>query len=74
MRHKGIDFTVMASERPGIWKWQFQIGDKVKTGKTETSLSFLAVRRVQLRIDGELRSVARALLDSQKSEPRRPDL
>jgi hypothetical protein len=39
----------------GIWKWQFRIGDQVKTGKTETRISHLAVRRVQLRIDRELK-------------------
>jgi hypothetical protein len=44
---------------PGIWKWQFQIGEKVKTGKTETRISLLAIRRVQLRIDRELKQTAR---------------
>ena len=40
---------------PSVWKWQFQIGDAVKTGKTETRISLLAIRRVQLRIDRELK-------------------
>jgi hypothetical protein len=40
---------------PSIWKWQFQIGDAVKTGKTETRINLLAIRRVQLRIDRELK-------------------
>jgi hypothetical protein len=42
---------------PGVWKWQFRIGDEVKTGKTETRIEMLAIRRVQLRIDRELRKV-----------------
>jgi len=44
---------------PGVWKWQFQIGDAVKTGKTETKINLLAIRRVQLRIDRELKKIAR---------------
>jgi len=26
---------------PGIWAWQFRIGDKIKTGKTEAKLNLL---------------------------------
>ena len=59
MKHKGVDYTVPMPTTPGIWKWQFQIGEKVKTGKTETRISLLAIRRVQLRIDRELKQTAR---------------
>jgi hypothetical protein len=55
MNHKGVDFTVTTTATPGIWKWQFRIGDEVKSGKTETRISLLAIRRVQLRIDRELK-------------------
>jgi hypothetical protein len=61
MTHKGVDYTVALTTTPGIWKWQFQIGEKVKTGKTETRISLLAIRRVQLRIDRELKQTAREL-------------
>jgi hypothetical protein len=54
MIHKGIEFTVTQAA-PGVWRWQFRIGDKVKTGKTEAKLHLLAIRRVQLRIDRELK-------------------
>jgi len=54
MVHKGVEFTVTLAA-PGVWKWQFRIGDKVKTGKTEARLQLLAIRRVQLRIDRELK-------------------
>ena len=54
MIHKGVEFT-MTQAAPGIWKWQFQIGDKLKTGRTEAKLQLLAIRRVQLRIDRELK-------------------
>ena len=55
MNHKGVEYAVAATATPGIWKWHFRIGDQVKTGRTETRISHLAVRRVQLRIDRELK-------------------
>ena len=58
MNHRGVEYTVSATSVPGVWKWQFRIGDGVKTGKTETKISLLAIRRVQLRIDRELRKIA----------------
>jgi len=54
MIYKGIEFTLTAVAA-GVWNWQFQIGDEVITGKTEARLYLLAVRRVQMRIDRELR-------------------
>jgi len=53
MNRKGVEFTLLLIE-PGLWKWRFQIGETVTTGKTEASLRGLAARRVQLRIDREL--------------------
>ena len=58
MIHKGVEYTVTAVA-PGIWKWQFRIGDRVVSGKTEARLQLLAIRRVQLRIDRELKKAAR---------------
>ena len=58
MIHKGVEFTVSAVA-PGIWKWQFRIGDRVIAGKTEAKLNLLAIRRVQLRIDRELKKAQR---------------
>jgi len=40
MIYKGVEFTLTAVA-PGIWKWQFRIGDKVITGKTEARLNLL---------------------------------
>jgi len=54
MVHKGVEFSVTAVA-PGIWKWQFRIGERVVAGKTEAKLNLLAIRRVQLRIDRELK-------------------
>jgi hypothetical protein len=56
MNHKGVEYTVARSE-PGFWRWRFRIGDMVKTGRTETSMELLAMRRAQLRIDRALKEV-----------------
>jgi len=52
---QGRGYTLMLSTTPDIWTWQFQIGDKIVKGKTEARLPILATRRVQFRIDRELR-------------------
>jgi hypothetical protein len=57
MNHRGVEYTVTMTTVPGVWKWQFRIGDEVKTGRTETRIDLLAIRRVQLRIDRELKKV-----------------
>jgi hypothetical protein len=57
MVHKGVEYTVTMSA-PGVWTWQFRIGDAVKSGRTETNMMLLAIRRVQLRIDRELKIAA----------------
>jgi hypothetical protein len=59
MNHRGVEFSVAKTAIQGVWQWQFRIGDKLKTGKTETRIDLLAVRRVQLRIDRELRALGR---------------
>jgi hypothetical protein len=55
MNHKGVEYSLTRSETPGIWKWQFRIGNLVKSGRTEATLPLLAMRRVQLKIDRELK-------------------
>ena len=56
MIYKGVEYTVQPVA-PGIWKWQFRIGNRVVAGKTEARLNLLAIRRVQLRIDRELKKI-----------------
>ena len=56
MNHRGVEFTIAKTAIPGVWQWQFRIGDETKTGKTETKIDLLAVRRVQLRIYRELKA------------------
>lgn len=57
MMHKGVEYAVSQSA-PGVWQWQFRIGNAVISGKTETNIRLLAIRRVQLRIDRELKKAA----------------
>ena len=57
MNHKGVEYTLTRSETPGVWKWQFRIGDFVRSGRTEARLLLLAMRRVQLKIDESVMSV-----------------
>jgi hypothetical protein len=54
--YKGVEYTVVATAEPDIWEWRFQIGDKLKTGRTQTRLAELAARRVQSKIDAALRA------------------
>jgi len=61
MNHKGVEYTLTRSETPGVWKWQFRIGDLVKSGRTEARLLLLAMRRVELKIDRELKQSGRQL-------------
>jgi hypothetical protein len=60
MNHKGVEYVIAATATPGVWKWQFRIGEQIKIGKTETMINLLAIRRVQLRIDRELKKLQRA--------------
>jgi hypothetical protein len=55
MIYKGIEFTVTATDAPGIWRWQFTINGDIRTGRTEARLELLAIRRVKLRIDRALK-------------------
>ena len=58
MVYKGIEYTIAATAEPDIWRWRFQIGDTVRTGRTQTRLAELAARRVQSKIDTALRALA----------------
>ena len=61
MIRKGIEFTLLLIE-PGLWKWQFQIGDVATVGKTHTNLRGMAARRAEVRIDGALRKLNAAAI------------
>ena len=54
--YKGVEYTVVATAEPDVWEWRFQIGNTIKTGRTQTRLAALAARRVQSKIDAALRA------------------
>jgi hypothetical protein len=54
--YKGVEFSVMATAEPDIWEWRYEIGGKIKTGRTQTRLVALAIRRVETKIDAALRA------------------
>ena len=56
MIYKGVEYTVVATAEPDIWEWRFQLGETIKTGRTQTRLAALASRRVQSKIDAALRA------------------
>jgi hypothetical protein len=51
MNYRGVDYTVVETTTRGVWKWQFQIGDSVRSGRTETRIELMARRRAQLKIN-----------------------
>ena len=59
MNHRGVEYSIVMTAVPNVWKWQFRIGNEVKTVKTETRISLLAIRRVQLRINREFKIAER---------------
>jgi hypothetical protein len=59
--YKGVEYTIVATAEPDVWEWRYRIGDKVKTGKTQTRLEALAARRVKSKIDAALRAATRLL-------------
>jgi hypothetical protein len=56
MNYKGIEYTIKMTEQ-GVWKYRFQIGRAIKVGATRAEIELVAVRRVQKRIDRELKIV-----------------
>lgn len=56
MIHRGIQYTVVATAEPDVWEWRYELGDQIKTGKTQTRLAALAARRVKSKIDAVLRA------------------
>ena len=57
MNRKGVEFTLLLIE-PGFWRWRFQIGETVTTGKTQTNLAGVAAHRVRQRINRALKALS----------------
>ena len=56
MIYKGVQFSVMATAESDVWEWRFELDGRIKTGRTQTRLAALAVRRVETKIDAALRA------------------
>jgi hypothetical protein len=54
--YKGVEYTVVPTAEPDVWEWRFQLGGRIKTGRTQTRLAPLAARRVHSKIDAALRA------------------
>lgn len=67
--YKGIQYTIAATDEPDIWRWRFQIGDTVRSGRTQTRLAQLATRRVETKIDAALRVLASSSAQESSNEP-----
>ncbi|MCP2221723.1 hypothetical protein [Bradyrhizobium elkanii] len=53
MQHRGVQFSVREA-LPGEWRYSFKIDGKTISGKTQTRLQLLAVRRAKDRINRAL--------------------
>jgi hypothetical protein len=58
MAHESQGCGVHRGNDHGAGDLEMAVPDEVKTGKTETRINLLAIRRVQLRIDRELKKAA----------------
>jgi hypothetical protein len=54
MNHRGVEYSI-ARDEPGFWKWCFQIGETVTTGRTQTNLAGMATHKARQRVDRKLR-------------------
>ena len=68
MIYKGVEYSIVPTAEPDLWEWRFQIGDRIRTGKTQTRLQALAARRVQSKIDAALRAARPPTSDQQASD------
>ncbi|GMP02806.1 hypothetical protein [Bradyrhizobium sp. TM239] len=54
--HRGIHYSLRPNAAPGYWQYAYAIGGRVRSGRVQARLWLLAVRRVQMRIDRDMRS------------------
>jgi hypothetical protein len=53
--HRGIHYAIEPNAAPGYWRYGYTIGDRVRSGRVQGRLPLLAIRRVQMRIDRDMR-------------------
>lgn len=54
--HRGIHYSLRPNAAPGYWRYAYAIGDRVRSGRVQGRLPLLAIRRLQMRIDRDIRS------------------
>ncbi|WP_275171153.1 hypothetical protein [Bradyrhizobium sp. CSS354] len=55
--HRGIHFSLKPNAAPGYWRYAYAVGDRARSGRVQGRLPLLAIRRVQMRIDRDMRSI-----------------
>ncbi|MGL9617546.1 hypothetical protein QRQ56_06060 [Bradyrhizobium sp. U531] len=53
--HRGVHYSLKHNAAPGYWRYAYAIGDRVRAGRVQGRLPLLAIRRVQMRIDRDMR-------------------
>ncbi|MGY4624423.1 hypothetical protein [Bradyrhizobium sp. USDA 4486] len=56
--HRGVHYSLRRNGAPGYWRYAYTIGEKVRSGRVQGSLALLAIRRVEMRIDRDMRGRA----------------
>lgn len=53
--HRGIHYSLKRNGAPGYWRYTYAIGPKVRSGRVQGRLPLLAIRRVVMLIDRDMR-------------------
>jgi hypothetical protein len=54
--HNNIEFLVQQCEA-GVWRWEYTIGESIKSGEVVVSSRVMASRKVRQQIDRDLRNL-----------------
>jgi hypothetical protein len=54
--HNNIEFLVQQCEA-GVWRWEYTIGELIKSGEVVVSSRVIASRKVRQQIDRDLRNL-----------------
>lgn len=54
--HRGIHYSLDRNSAPGFWRYAYAIHDRVRSGRVQGRLPLLAIRRVRMRIDRDMRA------------------
>ncbi|PDT87825.1 hypothetical protein CO669_23435 [Bradyrhizobium sp. Y36] len=57
--HRGVHYSLRRNAAPGYWRYAYAISDRVRAGRVQGRLPLLAIRRVQMCIDRDMRALGR---------------